>query len=410
MEYIRIFLTDLYGQTLVKALDFVLMFYPVWLPIALFAAFWHVWLTYIRARTIANQKFILLEIKLPKDIFKPPSAMELVFTQLWQTSVPYFFQTWVQGKIRPWFSLELVSIEGEVKFFIWTDTKYKDVVEASLYSQYPGIEIYEASDYTTSVHHDPVNFPFWASYFKLSEPDAYPIKTYIDYKLDENPKEEFKVDPMTSMLEYLGSMKKGEQAWVQILITAHRKETLKDGVFFVKPDWKDGIKKELQKIYDSLKLPGTTFGRFPTKMETEKLEALQRSMSKLPFACAIRGFYIATKDTFDVVGITGLIGSLRQYSSMTLNRFGVGWYTDTDQAPWLDFHRMRRNRMEKQMLEAYKRRSIFFAPYRHFHQKPFILTTEELATIFHLPGAVATTPTLARIPSKKGQPPPNLPV
>ena len=35
---------------------------------------------------------------------------------------------------------------------------------------------------------------------------------------------------------------------------------------------------------------------------------------------------------------------------------------------------------------------------------------EELATLYHLPGAVATTPTLTRIPSKKSEAPANLPV
>ncbi len=38
------------------------------------------------------------------------------------------------------------------------------------------------------------------------------------------------------------------------------------------------------------------------------------------------------------------------------------------------------------------------------------MTVEELATIFHFPGKVATTPTLGRIPSKRAEPPSNLPI
>ncbi len=38
------------------------------------------------------------------------------------------------------------------------------------------------------------------------------------------------------------------------------------------------------------------------------------------------------------------------------------------------------------------------------------MTTEELATIFHIPGKVASTPTLARIPSKRSEAPANLPI
>lgn len=39
-----------------------------------------------------------------------------------------------------------------------------------------------------------------------------------------------------------------------------------------------------------------------------------------------------------------------------------------------------------------------------------IFTTEELATMFHLPGLVALTPSLGRIPSTRSQAPSNLPV
>ena len=42
--------------------------------------------------------------------------------------------------------------------------------------------------------------------------------------------------------------------------------------------------------------------------------------------------------------------------------------------------------------------------------KAFILSTEELATIFHLPGRVVETPSFTRIESKKAEPPTNLPI
>jgi hypothetical protein len=77
--------------------------------------------------------------------------------------------------------------------------------------------------------------------------------------------------------------------------------------------------------------------------------------------------------------------------------------------PWRDFKRFRRNIMEEEMLEAYKMRSFFQYPFKNFEATPMILMTEELATIYHFPGSVAGTPTLGRIPSKKSEPPTNLP-
>jgi hypothetical protein len=55
-------------------------------------------------------------------------------------------------------------------------------------------------------------------------------------------------------------------------------------------------------------------------------------------------------------------------------------------------------------------RSYFFPPYRNYGCDPFILSTEELATIFHFPGNVSATPSLPKIASKKSEPPINLPI
>ena len=41
-------------------------------------------------------------------------------------------------------------------------------------------------------------------------------------------------------------------------------------------------------------------------------------------------------------------------------------------------------------------------------EKYFILNTEELATIFHLPGTEVRAPLFPRVEAKKGQPPPGL--
>ena len=59
-----------------------------------------------------------------------------------------------------------------------------------MYSQYPGVEIYEVDDYTKPFYYDPNKVSLWAAEFGLTEADPYPIKTYIDYGLDKDPKEE----------------------------------------------------------------------------------------------------------------------------------------------------------------------------------------------------------------------------
>ncbi len=381
----------------------------VWLPVLLVFSFFPVWLRYVRQSFISKQKKVLLEIKMPKEIIKSPLAMEIFLSALYQKGSATYIDTYITGKVPPWFSLELVSLGGEVHFYIWTFQKFRGMIEHQLYAQYPNIELYEVEDYTPHVSNSS-KWGMWITNFRLAKADAYPIKTYIDYGLDKDQEEESKIDPMTAVLEYLGSLKKGEQCWIQILIQANRDEWLKEGRLFKKDDWKLGVKTEIKNILEEFS-PGE--GKFPrpqTKGEQDAIVALERSLSKPAFDTAIRGAYIAEGDAFNADNIPGLIGTFRQYGSNTLNGFKLGNFTDFDY-PWQDFRRMRRNAIERQYLEAYKLRSFHQEPYKYFQQKPFILTTEELATIFRpVSGIAVQTPTFVRIPSKKAEPPANLPI
>jgi len=388
---------------------------PAWAPVFFGYLFFKNWMRYIRADFVNSTEMILLEIKIPKETMKSPLAMEIFFTSLYQTGSATFMELFWKGKVRPWFSLELVSLGGQVKFFIWAPKKFRNLIEAQIYAQYPNVEISLAEDYMAWAHADHVNLPMWATYFKFTKESIYPIKTYVDYGLDKDPKEEFKIDPMTSVLEYLGSLRKGEQTWIQIIIQAHRKINFNnDAVLFKKGDWKEEVRHEIEKIRKEsvIEKPGSEYPGMPnpTKGQQNTIAALERSVSKWPFEVAIRGLYIAQKEAFNPISITGLIGTFRQYSSNDdVNGFKLGWFTDFDY-PWQDFRRIRRTQDEKEMLEAFKMRSFFQPPFKNFQQTPIIMNTEELATIYHFPGSVAATPTFERIPSKRSQAPANLPI
>jgi hypothetical protein len=384
---------------------------PYVLPVILAVVLYKLWINYVRLAYIKKQGSVLLEIKLPLEITKSPKAMEVFFTSLYQTGSVTVLESFWDGVVRPWFSLELVSLGGVVKYYIWTRPKFKSLIETQLYAQYPGIEVYEVPDYTNNVYHG-THITMWGTYFKLSKPDAFPIRTYVDYKLDSDlTKEEQKIDPIVPVLEYLGSMRKGEQVWIQILIQAHRKEGFSDLRMKKRPDWKSAAQAQIKKIKDEavVEIDGKKSSLL-TEGQKEAISAIDRSLDKFPFEVGFRGIYIAENEVFNPIGITGLIGSVRQYSSNgELNGFKLGWFTDFDY-PWQDFKRIRRNSIERQMLKAYKLRSFFQPPFKFFKQKPFILTTEELATIYHFPGRVALTPTFERIVSRKAEAPANLPI
>jgi hypothetical protein len=382
---------------------------------------WPLWVRYVRGKNFLKIKYTVLELKLPKDTFKSPLAMEVFLNSLHNTSDGSLYAQYWKGETRPWYSLEIVSIEGQVKFFIWTEDRRKAGLMSALYSQFPQIEVYERGDYTRGVHYDPTTMKMWAAEFKFTMEDPYPIKTYVDYGLDKDPKEEFKVDPIVPLIEFLGSVGPNQQIWIQIPIQAHVKSVRKPGHLWKKTDpWIDKAKELVNKMMkrDPKTLvtgdvdPETGFSKGPvlSKGEKDVIDAIERSLTKHPFDCGIRAIYFGKKDAFDApFGAGGVVGSFKQFSAAHLNGFkpnGDKW-TMQFSHPWQDYKDRRKTMACKGALKAYKRRSYFYPPYK---STPMVMNTEELATVYHFPGSVAATPTLDRVPSKKSEAPNNLPV
>ena len=408
-------------DVLYKALLIAIDISPIFLALVLFSIFWPLWVDYVRAEFFLKEKYTLLEIRLPKETVKSPAAMELFFVALHQTGGEgsWYDKYWL-GKTRPWYSLEMTSIEGQIHFFIWTRASQKMFIESSLYGQFPGIEVHEVDDYARSVHFDPKVTKLWGCEFEFTNPNtAYPIKTYVDYGLDKDPKEEYKVDPLAPLLEFLGAVGVNQQVWYQIIIRAHKKESKKDGTWFGTTDsWKDEARAEVNKILirdakskvaGKLDKDGKGQQLTITPGEKEIVEALERSITKLAFDVGIRAMYIAKKESYNGAVPGGTMGSMKQFNTEHLNGFkpnGKAWLAKFSY-PWQDYKDMRQNGVRKKILKMYKRRAYFYEPYVG---TAMVLNTEELATIFHFPGQVAAAPTLARIPSKKGQAPANLPI
>lgn len=66
--------------------------------------------------------------------------------------------------------------------------------------------------------------------------------------------------------------------------------------------------------------------------------------------------------------------------------------------------------MKKRELEEYKKRYYYRSDAKSFADTPKIMSVEELATIFHIPGTSVVTPTLTRVESTRKEAPANLPI
>lgn len=398
--------SELFIQTL-YALYILLV---IFVPFLLGWFFWRNWVKFVRMQFLSEQEYCLLEFRMPKEITKSPVAMEVFINALYQTSGEgnWFDKFW-KGGMRAWFSLEMVSIEGQVRFFIWTRKNLKKIIETQLYSQYPDVEVAEVEDYAKDVVYDPSKMDLWGTYFVKARDSFYPIKTYVDYGLDKDPKEELKIDPITPVIELLGSLGQGEQMWIQIVIRAHREELKKPGTWFGKTDWKHFAMLEIKTKMKRDKGDGEVMDKL-TKGEKNAIDAIEKSISKAPFDAGIRALYIADKEVYNKGNQGGLVGSMRQYGSNDLNGFKPDKTTGFDY-PWQDITGRKLVKKKEHILKSYKERGFFKPLY-----KPkdvggaFILSAEELATIYHFPGKVASTPTFTRLPSRKADAPSNLPI
>lgn len=402
------------------------------LPILVIMA-WNLWLSYIQTVFLKGMKWTLIEIKPPKDVWKSPAAMELVLNSLYQTGGTgnWFDKHW-KGNLRNYFSLEIVSNEGSIHFYIRTIEKFRKIIESQIYAQYPQAEVFEVEDYTKNMPDFGKDAPIslWGCNFELAKDDPYPIKTYVDYGLDKavgSLEEEQRIDPITPMLEFIGSIGIGEHIWFQINVRAatDRFSIKKDGKVEEGKKWTDKAKEVIKEFNEGLKEKDkegkTTTVRRATKGEQNVIEAIERNANKFGFDAGIRAIYVTKNENFDANRIGGLTGMVRQYNTNDYNSFKPSGTTSFD-FPWQDLLGNKIIKKKKDILGAYKARAFFYGKFsfdkikKYFTHpnksggKPYILSTEELATIFHLPGRVSETPTFTRIESKKGEPPVNLPI
>jgi hypothetical protein len=400
-------------------------------------------------------KWILLEIKPPKEVLKPFSAMENVFSVLFGLiDIPNWRERWCGGELPlgggGWFSFEICSFGGEIHFFARIPDFFRNTFETAIYSQYPDAEITEAEDYTQRVPKDIPNekWDLYSENYVLFQKDYYPIKTYSMFfeKPEEEKRviEEKRLDPMDSLLEVLAKLQSGEQVWIQIncnpIFPVHPRHKIYFPILEKGRAEADRIAKRPQVKKKSLleEMIGILIGGKPaeekpkeleliapelrlTPVEKEILTGIENKLKKPLYQCWIRQVYICKKDEpyfFDNYKmVRGYF--LGQFQTTHLNQFSYHGPTRTRIHYWLKARRLylRKRQRFRDYIERFP--SYFFGDLRgepSFFLKLLgitdnstcILNIEELATIFHFPVKIYI-PTVPRVEAKRVGPPPTLP-
>jgi hypothetical protein len=407
----------------------------LWIPLIwwLIKEMWAAWLEQSQTFFAMKRQFVVLAIDVPRDIEQTPLGMEAVFNQLAGAhgSTTWWEEKW-EGAFQEWFSFEIISIDGYVQYVIRCHKDFRDLVEASVYAQYPDAEITEVRDYVNDIPKDWPNdeWEMFGTEYNLAKPSAYPIRVYREF--EDKVRGEF-LDPLAGLLEIMSKMQKGEQIWYQILAKP-----------IVDPDWVPAAQQEIDALVEKagpdsgpsifqkvMSVPaaiisGLTTAVFPdsaveasgpkregprtnvmslTPGERTLVEEMERKITKLAYNCRIRIAYVAKKDVFSKArGVGPVIGAVKQFNDGTRNFFKVSKksWTKANYA----LKKARVSIRQSKFVNAYASRNISAGE----AVSGYILNTEELATIYHFPLASVKAPLLKRTGARKSEPPATLPI
>jgi len=412
--------TDL--KTASQAMSFI---WFIALPPLFYLLFMELWMYHIQSAFWASADWVLLELIPPKNIEKSPKPMEALyagFAGVEKTFNP--LETYTEGMFADYMSLEMVSDQGTVHFYVRSMKKYRHLVEASMYAQYPDVEIVEVPDYVNDVPKIIPNgqWDLWGADIEFVKDPAYPIRTYKAFEEDITGT---MIDPLAGLLEVMGKLGPGQQMWLQWVIaptapswagkvgsklTDKLKGKEKKTEAILDRIWKDLMdilsnlfkathsevefaseKKKDEQPLDTRLSPG----------ERDVLKAIEDNLGKLQFSTKGRFIYLGRRENYDkALGVSAFWGNLKQFNDDNLNSFKPDGDSKTF-ANYINKKSRLRYRQHK-ILRRYRNRSR--------DGKLMTMSAEELATIFHMPDMNVMAPSFNRVEAKRGGAPSNLPI
>jgi hypothetical protein len=330
----------------------------------------------------------LLELRIPTDLQRTPRAMEQVLIAIHGLrNAPRSWKDYhLEGQVTRWFSFEIVSQGGTLRFFVRTPASLKNLVEASLFSYYPEVEIAVVPDYaaelpSTVFDMQEKGLDLWGTEITSAKDPVIPFKTYQAFSSGEKDG----IDPLSSLVEILGKLKPDQFAGVQVIASPADR------------GWSKAGGAVIAKIKESGAL---------TPGETISVKEIEDNVSKPAFDVLIRTMYIAPKEGFSNAFVaSGVTNALNQLSSPKHNGFSATLKTGGKGNKDRD--------TKARMLWMYRTRGIpqneFFGKwatstraYKNNQEKWAPMSVETLATIFHpLTSSVLTAPHLERLSSRR---------
>ena len=292
------------------------------------------WLRF-RNREEVSMEFVLLEIAVPKDNEVKVEAVEQMFGSLYSLKKGGF---WQKFSAQQHISLEVVGKKEDIRFYISCHRSNVELIEKMLVGTYPGSQLVEVDEYNVFYKDTKVEF----SELVLKNESFKPLKTY----------KEMPVDFLSSLTSALAKFGDNEAAIVQIVISPTENSWSKSGNDFVAKQKKDESDPEKAKF----------------KMNPQEMEAIVGKCTKPGFLTSVRLVCLAPEANDAKSNLNNLKGVFSQFTS-TQNSFSS-------------------NKIR------FKHSFLLDVIYRYQNMwgNNSILSTDEIASIWHLPNKTIETP------------------
>ncbi len=315
------------------------------------------WFRY-KDREIRSLESILLQVAVPRDNEIKIDAAEQMFASF--ASLHSSGGMFSFFKPQPHLSFEIVAFPEDIRFYVAVPQKYRDLVEKQIHGAYPGADITQVDEYNIFSESGKVAF----ASLRLSGADYLPIRVFRDLPLD----------PLSTITSALAKMQPGEGAAIQMIFAPAGSKWKGKGSGYIA-----GIKKQEanpeEAKYDH---------------DPKSLEAIATKVTKAGFNTVIRIVVSSTSKEMADAHLNNIEAAFSPLSS-DQNSFTRAKY-------------------------LFKRMFMVDFIYRYFPilnlrwwRQTSVMSSDELATVFHFPNKSIETPHVFWLNAKRAPAPAQIP-
>ncbi len=302
----------------------------------------------VKKREQSSLEMVTLEVKMPKDNEIKIDVAEQMFASFSALKPTGF---WSFLEISDMICMEIVGKNTDIRFYISAPNKLIDLVEKTIYGYYSSADIVKVDE--PNIFDEKGSVAFGA--LKVEKEFYLPLKTYKDMPND----------PLSGITSALSKMGEGEGAVVQFLARP------------AEGGWKDAGKSYISKT----KKDEANAEKAKFEIDPKDLERVDEKVSKPGFETIIRVVVSAQSDDAADMHLRNIMAAFKQFDSHlnTLSEVDV-WFKGGFMMNFI-----------------YKFFPAWEAPWAKVTS---ILSSDELATLFHFPNKTVETPHIQWLKAK----------